>query len=64
MFKRALLYVLILATVTMVCLFVFVLGYGTCTELYEGIAREARAADEEILEFVGLPQGEAAVIGQ
>lgn len=61
MFRRALLYILILATVSMVCLGVFVQAQEVCAELY---TETTAAAGEQILQFVGMPQGKAMLVGQ
>lgn len=60
MFKRALIYILVLAAISMVCLGVFVQAQSVCAELYD----TTEATDMEILQFVGLPQGRAALAKQ
>lgn len=61
MFRRALLYILILATISMACFVTFVHAQGVCAELY---VETAAPEGEEILQFVGMPQGSAAMVGQ
>ena len=61
MIKRALIYILILATISMACFVTFVQAKLVCSELYEAPAAEEGV---QILQFAGLPQGKAALVGQ
>ncbi len=61
MFRRALLYILILATISMVCFVVFIQGQDVCAELF---VETTEAEGAQILQFVGMPQGKAVVLGQ
>ncbi|MBR5279749.1 MAG: hypothetical protein IKU26_02110 [Clostridia bacterium] len=60
MFKRALIYILVLAAIVMVCLGLFVQARGACAELYDTTASDG----VEMLQFAGLPQGRTLLVGQ
>ncbi len=60
MVRKALIYILVLAAVSMVLSAMFVKAADVCEELYEGVEIE----DVEIHQFVPMHQGRVAIIGR